>query len=169
MRLPIQLLMSFILCTGACQQLGRAGKEDKDSASLKMDSGGHRKDPAPESTDPSNSSQDSIELSKLKTRFSDTSIPFECLWVNEHYVNEIKGGKPIRECQDTETKCVVVPWRTLQVTSIIFGFHEGGQSLAFVKKGPEYFAHALYDGHCVDICHGRRKIEIWARLLYPRR
>jgi hypothetical protein len=153
MRLPIQLLMSFILCTVACRQPGHPGKKDKDSAPLKMDSGGNRKDPGAALTDPANSNEDSIELSKLKMRFSDTSIPFEGLWVNEHYVNEIKGGKPIRECQDTETKCIVVPRRTLQVTSIIFGFHEGGQSLAFVKKGSEYFAHALYDGHCVDTLH----------------
>ena len=118
-----------------------------------MDSSGHRKDAAAASTDPVNSNEDSIELSKLKKRFSDTSIPFEGLWVNEHYVNEIKSGKPIRESQDTETKCIVIPRRTLQVTRIIFGFHDGGQSLVFVKNGLEYFAYALYDGRCVDTLH----------------
>jgi len=120
---------------------------------LKMDSSAYRKDPAVASTEPANGNRDSIELSKLKARYSDTSIPFEGLWVNERYVNEIKGGKPIRECQDTDTRCIVVPRRTLQVTSIIFGFHEGGPGLVFVKKGSEYFALALYDGHCVDTVH----------------
>jgi hypothetical protein len=145
--------MSSILCIGACQQPEHSGTKHKDSASLTTDSSGHRKDPAAASTDPANSNEDSVELSKLKTRFSDTTIPFEGLWVNEHYVNEVKGGKPIRECQDTETKCIVVPRRTLQVTGIIFGFHEGGQRLVFVKKGSEYYAYALYDGHCVDTLH----------------
>jgi len=153
MRLPIPFLISFILCTVACEQPEHPGKKDKDSTSLKMNSGSPRKDSGAVSTNAAHWNEDSVELSKLKARFSDTSIPFEGLWVNEHYVNEIKAGKAIRDCQDTETTCIVVPRRTLQVTRIIFGFHEGGPSLVLVKQGSEYFAHDLYDGNLVDTLH----------------
>ena len=56
-------------------------------------------------------------------------IPFNGLWVNEHYVNEIRQGKPLRESQDTGTRCIVIPTRTLQVTRCIYGFHEGGEGM----------------------------------------
>jgi len=89
-------------------------------------------------------------LSNLKARFADTTIPFKGLWVNEHYVNAIRQGKPIRESQDTETSCINIPDRTLQGTSFIFGFHEGGEGLVVVKNGSDYLTYALHDGHCVD-------------------
>jgi hypothetical protein len=109
-----------------------------------------------------NGNEDSIVLKRLKARFADTTIPFQGVWVNEHYVNDIRQGKPIRKSQDTATRCIVIPKRTLQQTNIIFGFHDGGESLVVVSNASGFFTYALYDGHCVDTIRslggGRLKI-----------
>ena len=96
---------------------------------------GYQKSDISHLSDSAINTSDSIALSKLKARFADAPIPFNGLWVNEHYVNEIRQGKPLRESQDTGTRCIVIPTRTLQVTRCIYGFHEGGEGMVLVKKG----------------------------------
>jgi hypothetical protein len=147
---------------GGCRFPGHADKKDKDSASLRMDSSGNRSDltaPLPNAT--SNDGK-SITLSQLKAKFLEASIPFEGVWVSEHYVNEVRQGKSLREAQDTETRCIVIPARTLQVTRWIYGFHEGGEDLVIVQRDSGYFMIALYDGRCVDtlktVADGRLKM-----------
>jgi hypothetical protein len=144
------LLMSIIICGLACHFPAHADRNDKDSALLKGDSAGHRSASTAVLSDSSVDVIDSIVLHKLKLRFSDSPIPFEGLWVNERYVNDIRHRKPLREAQDTETRCIVIPGRTLQVTSWIYGFHEGGEGMVVVRKDYGYFTYALYRRQFAD-------------------
>ena len=114
---------------------------------MKMDSAGHG---AVSLADSTGENSDSISLSKLKVKFADAALPFEGLWVNEHYIDEIHRGKSLREAQDIETRCIVIPGRTLEVTRWIYGFHEGGEGMVLVKTGPGYFSYSLYNGRCID-------------------
>jgi len=147
MRLLFLLLIPLALCLGACQSFGHSDK--KDSTSVKSISAGHSQDSAL-LRDSSIDAGDSITLLRLKAKFEDAPIPFTGLWVSEHYVNGVRQGKPLRELQGGETRCIVIPARTLQETIWIYGFHEGGGGVVFVKKGPDYFTYSLYDGHPVD-------------------
>jgi hypothetical protein len=124
-----------------------------------MDSAGHGTVLLADSTDETN---DSISLSKLKAKFANAAIPFEGLWVNKHYIDEIRRRKSLREAQDTETRCIVIPGHTLEVTRWIYGFHEGGESMVLVKKGPGYFSYSLYNGRCIDTFEvfGNAKLKI---------
>lgn len=97
MRLLFLLLISFALCFGACQFLGHSDKKDKDSTSLKVNTAGHQLDSTTTLSDSAINASDSIASSKLKARFADAPIPFKGLWVNEHYVNEIRQGRSLRD------------------------------------------------------------------------
>lgn len=62
----------------------------------------------------------------------DTVVPFTGFWLNEIYINNIaKTGSP-RACQNLSECCIDIPGRTLQSTSMIYGFHEGGQEIVVV-------------------------------------
>jgi hypothetical protein len=161
MRPFIPLSLPLILFIGACHSSAHSDNQDTSSEFSTADSVGHPAAAAAAAKNPGTGSEDSI-LKSLKARFADTTIPFEGMWVNEHYVNEIRQGTPVRKSQDTATRCIVFPKRTLQDMNIIFGFHEGGEELVVVKNGPAYFFYALHDGQCVDtirsLSDGRLKI-----------
>jgi hypothetical protein len=131
MRPLFLLLILAELCCAACKSSRSSDNKNKDSSELKMDSAGHG---TVSLADPTGETSDSISLSKLKEKFADAAIPFKGLWVNEHYIDEIRRRKSLREAQDTETKCIVIPGRTLEVTRWIYGFHEGGEGMVLVKK-----------------------------------
>jgi len=139
--------MSLALCLGACHSSGHADK--KDSTLLDSISAGHRLD-SMALRDPSVDGNDSINLVNLKAKFEDAPIPFAGLWVSEDYVNGVLRGKSLRESQDSGVNCIVIPARTLQHTIWIYGFHEGGGGIVFVKKGADYFTYSLYNGQRVD-------------------
>lgn len=147
MRPLFLLLISLALCLGACQSSGHSDK--KDSTLVKSIFTGHPSDSAI-LHDSSIDASDSIILIRLKAKFEDAPIPFSGLWVSEHYVNGVRQGKLLSELQDTGTRCIVIPARTLQETIWIYGFHEGSGGVVFVKKGADYFIYSLYDGHPVD-------------------
>jgi hypothetical protein len=150
MRLLFLLLISFALCFVACQFPGRSDKKDKDSTSLKVNTAGRQLDSTTLLSESAINTSDSMALSKLKTKFEDAPIPFKGVWVNEHYVNGIRQGKSLHESQDTGTRCIVIPARTLQITRWIYGFHEGGEGVVLIKKGSGHFTYSLYSGRCVD-------------------
>ena len=81
---------------GARQSARHPDKKDKDSSLLNVNSVGYPLDSATTLTDSAINASDSIALNKLKARFADAPIPFKGLWVNEHYVNEIRQGKAVR-------------------------------------------------------------------------
>lgn len=149
MRTPFLLLVSFVLSLGGCKS-HNPSKRYSDSAYSQSDSSGLWSDSISQLSRSEPESSDSVVLSKLKMRFADLPIPFEGLWVNEHYVNEIRQGKPLRKSQDTQTRCIVIPARTLQRTSLIYGMHDGGPESVLIRDGSDYFTYALYDGRIVD-------------------
>jgi hypothetical protein len=117
-----------------------------DSTLLKTDSGENPSGSTAAVSKSANYDDDSTGLRKLKARFADVSVPFEGVWVNENYINEIRQGKSLRKSADTQTRCIVIPGRTLQVTRWIFGFHDGGAGLVVAKNGSGYFTYWLYNG-----------------------
>jgi len=144
MRRLFLLLVPLALSLGACHSPGHSDKKDSSSISA-----GRSRNSAT-LRDSSVNAGDSVTLIRLKAKFEDAPIPFSGLWVSEDYVNGVRQGKPLRESQGSETRCIVIPARTLQETIWIYGFHEGGSGIVFVKKGADYFTYSLYDGHPVD-------------------
>ncbi len=150
MRPLFLVLISIILSLGACRSPSHSDKKHEDSTLLKIDSGRNRTGSTAGLSKPPHDDDDSIALSKLKTRFADVSVPFEGVWVDEHYIHEIRQGKPLHKSADTQARCIVIPGRTLQVTRWIFGFHDGGASLVLVQNGSGYFTYWLYNGSLGD-------------------
>jgi hypothetical protein len=68
----------------------------------------------------------------------DTVLPFAGVWVNEVYLDSIRYNRSPRLSQGVEESCIILPARTLQVTSMIAGFHDGGPAWVVVKSGSHY-------------------------------
>ena len=68
----------------------------------------------------------------------DTTISFAGFWVIERYVNDIKKTQSARQSQGSDESCITIPERTLQVTRMVWGFHDGGADLVIVKDGDNY-------------------------------
>jgi hypothetical protein len=77
-----------------------------------------------------------VSSSTFKTL--DTSLSFSGFWVNEQYATSIKKTKSPTGTEIPETSCISIPDRTLTVTRMIYGFHEGGEDLVFVKNANKY-------------------------------
>jgi hypothetical protein len=68
----------------------------------------------------------------------DTALSFSGVWVNEAYINRIKVNRSPRLSQRNEKSCIVIPLKTLMVTRMIYGFHDGGGEVMFTKNGDDY-------------------------------
>jgi hypothetical protein len=68
----------------------------------------------------------------------DTLVPFSGVWVNEIYIQNIHHSRSPRQSQGVMESCINIPSRTLQVTSMISGFHEGAADMVIVKDGENY-------------------------------
>lgn len=68
----------------------------------------------------------------------DTIISFAGLWVNEEYANEVKKTKSPKATKVPEKSCIYIPKRTLTPTVMVFGFHEGGENIIFIKNNLTY-------------------------------
>lgn len=70
----------------------------------------------------------------------DTPIYFSGLWVNENYIANIKQNKSPKAAQSAGdmNSCISIPVKTLESTSFINNFHEGGDPLVVVKNGPVF-------------------------------
>jgi hypothetical protein len=77
-----------------------------------------------------------VSSSTFKTL--DTSLSFSGFWVNEQYATSIKKTKSPTGTEVPKTSCISIPDKTLMVTRIIYGFHEGGGDVVFVKNGKKY-------------------------------
>jgi hypothetical protein len=87
--------------------------------------------------------EDSVDKQKEHTvlpRFKtlDTILSFSGIWVNEEYINKIINTRSPRISQGVVKSCIVIPERTLMVTRMIAGFHEGGEDRVVVKDGDKY-------------------------------
>ena len=68
----------------------------------------------------------------------DTVLPFAGVWVNEIYLDSIRKNHSPRLSQGVMESCIILPARTLQVTRMIAGFHDGGPAWVVVKRGAYY-------------------------------
>ena len=78
----------------------------------------------------------------------DTAIYFAGIWVNEKYINDIKRTTSPRESQDINESCIIIPDRTLKVTRMIAGFHEGAADWVIVKNKNKY---QFYDNKFITL------------------
>ncbi|MFN3784587.1 MAG: hypothetical protein ACK4R6_11740 [Spirosomataceae bacterium] len=67
----------------------------------------------------------------------DTLIHFSGYWVSEAYYNNLQQFKSPKKAQEG-AQFIFIPDRTLQQTSMIYNFHEGGDFLKVVKHGNSY-------------------------------
>jgi len=81
-------------------------------------------------------------VARPRVESEDTLLPFAGIWVNEIYLDSIRKNHSPRLSQRVMESCIIIPGRTLQETSMIAGFHEGGPASVVVKKGSLY---QLYD------------------------
>jgi hypothetical protein len=72
----------------------------------------------------------------------DTALSFAALWVNETYIDNLRKTRSPRQSQDEMESCITIPSRTLQVTRMVAGFHEGAEDMVVVKDRDRY---QLYD------------------------
>jgi hypothetical protein len=75
----------------------------------------------------------------------DTLVPFSGFWVNEVYLKNIERTKSPKECQNISESCIKIPARTLQVTSMVSGFHEGAGDMIVLKNKNEFQFYYKYD------------------------
>jgi len=95
----------------------------------------------------------------------ETIIPFAGFWVNERYLNDIKKSKSPRESQGFYESCITIPERTLQVTRMVWGFHDGGADLVVVKNKDRYQFYYKYNDTIRDFAQdieiiSKEKIKI---------
>jgi hypothetical protein len=84
----------------------------------------------------------------------DTALSFAGLWVNETYIDNIRKTRSPRQSQDVMESCITIPSRTLQVTRMVAGFHEGAEDLVVVKDRDRY---KLYDA---DLNKLQKELEL---------
>ena len=95
----------------------------------------------------------------------DTLVPFSGFWVNEVYVKNIERTKSPKECQNLPESCIKIPDRTLQVTSMISGFHEGAAEMTVLKNNDKFQLYYKYDDTIRDLAYdvqiiSKEKIKI---------
>ena len=68
----------------------------------------------------------------------DTLVPFSGVWVNDIYIRNILRNRSPRLSQNVLQSCITIPPRTLQITRMVGGFHEGAADMVVVKDGDRY-------------------------------
>jgi len=68
----------------------------------------------------------------------DTIVPFSGYWVNRQYIQKIRDHGSVHLAQNIEESNIRIPDRTLQVTRMIGGFHDGGPDMVIVRDGAKY-------------------------------
>src|SRR5258708_10671000 len=64
----------------------------------------------------------------------DTIIPFSGLWVNAVYLQRTRANRSPRFSQNVAESCIIFPGRTLQVTRMVDGFHDGAADSVVLKN-----------------------------------
>jgi hypothetical protein len=73
-----------------------------------------------------------------KSKRLDTLLPFSGVWVNAVYVQRICSNRSPRLDQNVAESSIIIPARTLQVTRMVGGFHDGGADRVVIKTGDHY-------------------------------
>jgi hypothetical protein len=85
------------------------------------------------------SSDDASENGRVtNTRLLDTALSFSGIWVNEAYLSKLKATQSPRLSQNIMNSYIIIPRRTLEVTRMIHGFHEGGGDMIVERNGDNY-------------------------------
>ncbi|MFY0254765.1 hypothetical protein ACDQ55_12500 [Chitinophaga sp. 30R24] len=80
----------------------------------------------------------------------DTTLNFAGMWVNETYVDMIRHTRFPRHFEAWDMlSCFIVPGRTLQASSMIYGFHDG-VPFVVVKDGSRYKTYDPQLTVCMD-------------------
>jgi len=77
-------------------------------------------------------------------------VPFGGAYVNEEYVDKIHANRSPRLDQDVEKSCIEIPDSTLETTSWIYGFHEGGPTKEVVNTGGRFMLYDVYEKKLED-------------------
>jgi len=95
-------------------------------------------------------------------RTLDTVLPFAGFWLSERYFNDIQKTKSPRQSQRSDESCITIPERTLLVTRMISGFHEGAADIIVVKNGDQYqfWDPFLNEKHADIVIISKDKIKI---------
>lgn len=86
----------------------------------------------------------------------DTALSFAGLWVNETFIDNIRRTRSPHRSEGAmvEESCITIPARTLQVTRMVAGFHEGAADMVVVKDKDRY---KMYDAALENV---QKEIEI---------
>jgi hypothetical protein len=92
----------------------------------------------------------------------DTPVYFAGLWVNEVYIQRVRTGMPLRRAQGVMMSCIEIPLRTLKVTRMVGGFHDGAADMVLRKNGSGYCFYYTYNyipgDTVIPLADGRLKI-----------
>jgi hypothetical protein len=94
---------------------------------------------------------DSLVLPAFKRL--DTLVPFSGVWVNAIYTRRIHRNRSPRMSQDVGESCIIIPARTLQVTRMVGGFHDGAEDIVIVKNGDRF------EFYSADLTRFRKTIQ----------
>jgi hypothetical protein len=86
----------------------------------------------------------------------DAEVPFAGIWVNEEYIDKIKRSKSPVKSQHVMQSCIMIPNRTLQITRMISGFHEGGADVAVGKNGDQYLLFSPKSADSIQLISSSR-------------
>ena len=92
-------------------------------------------------------SQDKQKVKQQTQKFNvlDTIVPFSGFWVNEQYINNIRKNKSPRLSQGINESCITIPNKTLQVTRMVGGFHEGAADMIVTKQNDNFYFYYKYN------------------------
>ena len=91
---------------------------------------------ADQSVTPAETPAPAVEIKDFKT--IDTALSFSGYWVNAKYAAAVRQSKSPSRTTIPEKSAIKIPARTLQETSMVYNFHEGGDACVFVKNGDHY-------------------------------
>jgi len=113
--------LSFLSCFLACSSAGGRNSDAKGDSSSLVVSGAGR----------GGSSDTAFKTLRVV-------VPFPGAYVNEEYIDSLRKNQSPSMDQGVKESCIEIPDSTLKSTSMIYGFHEGGEGMIIVKKGDIY-------------------------------
>lgn len=95
----------------------------------------------------------------------DTVVSFSGFWLNENYIKTLLRTKSPRQSQNEDANCITIPNRTLEVTRIVGGLHDGAADMIVVKKPDKYQFYYKYNDTIRDVAYdikltSKEKIKI---------
>jgi len=89
----------------------------------------------------------------------DTIVPFSGFWLNENYIETVLRTRSPRQSQNENANSIIIPKRTLEVTSIFGALHDGAADMIVVKKPDKYQFYYKYDDTIWDVAYDIKLIS----------